>query len=260
MSKTGGTAAKQARIERYALAYEHDYDFEAVMVAARQRQVAAFLAARRPRIVVEAGCGTELLCRRAEELDIPFERWVIVEPSRRFAAGARARACASGRVAVVESFLEDAVVAVTDEGGAGADVVICSSLLHEVSEPAHFLAAARELLAADGHLYVDVPNARSLHRRLARGMGLIAHETELSGRNRALAQDRVFDADSLRAELSAAGFRILEEGGYFLKPFTSAQMADLAFLDARMADGLCEIGRELPDLAAEIFCVAEPAV
>jgi 2-polyprenyl-3-methyl-5-hydroxy-6-metoxy-1,4-benzoquinol methylase len=161
-------------------------------------------------------------------------------------------------VAVVESFLEDAVDQVVRECGGRADVVICSSLLHEVSDTTQFLSACRELLGADGRLYVDVPNARSLHRRLARAMGLITDEAELSGRNRALGQGRVFDAESLHAELAMAGFRVLEEGGYFLKPFTSAQMAGLSFLDPRMTDGLCEMGRELPALAAEIFCVAEP--
>ena len=180
--RSGDIAAgdKQERIARYAAAYEGEYDFEAVMVAARQRQVLEFLEAVQPRIVVEAGCGMDLLSVRAEECGVPFERWVVVEPSERFAAEAAAHVLRSPRVAVVESFLEDAVEAARKECGGPADAVLCSSLLHEVCDPRQFLGAARQLLRPDGRLYVDVPNARSLHRRLARAMGLISEEAELS--------------------------------------------------------------------------------
>lgn len=259
MTAVLGGGDKRERIERYAAVYRDDYDFESVMVAARQRQALAVLEAMQPRVVVEAGCGMDLLSEQAESRNIPFERWVVVEPSSRFAAVAAAHATRSQRVSVVEAFLEDAVEAVRECAGP-ADVVVCSSLLHEVSDPADFLGAARALLGSEGRIYVDVPNAQSLHRRLARAMGLISEESDLSPRNLKLGQDRVYGRESLRAEVAAAGFRVVEEGGYFLKPFTNAQMAGLAFVEERVVGGLWEMGRELPELAAEIYCVAERQV
>ena len=252
------TGDKVARIERYATTYEADYDFEAVMVAARQRAVLEFLDRRVPRVVVEVGCGTDLLSARAEDRGLPFDRWVIVEPSSRFAAVAADHAAGSHRVAVVPTFLEDGVGAVADIGGSAADVVVCSSLLHEIPDTRELLGAARALLAPDGCLYVDVPNARSVHRRLARAMGLVAHETDFGARNLAFEQQRVYDAETLRRALEEAGFRPVEEGGYFLKPFTHSQMESLGFLDDKILDGLWSLGHEVPELAAEIFCVAAP--
>ena len=254
-----GPADKVERITRYASVYEADYDFEAVLVAARQRTVLEHLGRWRPRVVVEAGCGRDLLCIGAEKEGIPFDRWVIVEPSPRFAAVAEAHAATSGgRVVVVRSFLEEAVETIAAACRGPADIVVCSALLHEVADPNGILVAATRLLPADGRVYVDVPNSRSLHRRLARAMGLVTDEGELSARNLALQQHRVYDAVSLRDEVERAGLRVLEEGGHFLKPFTHGQMAELAFLDDRMAEGLRILGRELPELAVEVFCVAAP--
>ena len=254
-----GSAAKVERIGRYASVYEADYVFEAVLVAARQRTVVEHLTGWRPRVVVEAGCGDDLLCVRAEQAHVPFDRWVIVEPSPRFAEVAEAHAAATGaRIVVVRSFLEDAVEEVAAACGGRADVVLCSSVLHEVADPQAFLTAARRMLSPGGRAYIDVPNARSLHRRLARTMGLIADEAELSARNLAFEQSRVYDASSLRREVEACGLRVLEEGGHFIKPFTHGQMEQLPFADDRLAEGLRILGRELPDLAAEISCVAEP--
>ena len=254
-----GSGAKIERIGRYASVYEAEYRFEAVLVAARQRTVLEHLTRWRPGVVVEAGCGDDLLCAMADRALVPFDRWVIVEPSPRFAEVAEAHASAmGGRIIVVRSFLEDAVEEVTAACAAPADVVLCSSVLHEVADPRVFLGAARRMLSPNGRAYIDVPNARSLHRRLARTMGLIADEAELSGRNLAFEQDRVYDAGSLRREVEGSGLRVLEEGGHFIKPFTHGQMEQLPFADERMAEGLRILGRELPDLAAEIFCVAGP--
>lgn len=259
MSESVVVGTKHARIARYAAAYEANFDFEGVLVAARRRTVLEFLSHRRPHVVVEAGCGTELLCARTAELGLPFEWWVVVEPSSRFAALANSHASTppGARVTVVQAFLEDSVDQVMAVCGP-ADVVICSSVLHEVDDPVEFLTAARRMLAEDGLLYVDVPNARSLHRRLARAMGLIGDEAELSARNRTLGQPRVYDIPGVCAVVEAAGFDVVDRGGYFVKPFTNAQMADIGFVDGALLDGLWTMGRELPDLAAEIFCVAGP--
>jgi SAM-dependent methyltransferase len=250
---------KTTRIRDYAGSYLADYGFEAVMVAARRRLAIEVLAARRPASVLEAGCGADLLALAAAEAGHGFTRWVAIEPSDTFVALAREKAAGEPRFSVVPGFFEDAAPDIVAESGK-FDLILVAGLLGEVEDPGAILAAAREAVAPGGIIHVNVPNAYSLHRRLARAMGLIADEHAMSDRNRALAQHRNYDAASLRRDVEAAGLRVVEDGGYFLKPFTHAQMENLGdLLTEQMLDGLWQMGREMPDLASEIYVNAVPA-
>lgn len=248
-------ATERSRVQAYSGAYMAAYGFEARMVAGRRRLLLELLGSLAPRVVVEIGCGTELLSRAALAAGSTFEQWVIVEPSREFAAGARAQATGgASRIDVIEQLFELAHEQVVATCIQAPGLVICSSLLHEVADPHALLGGIRALLElGDGTAHVNVPNARSLHRQLARAMGLISDEAQLTARNELLAQQVVLDAASLAALVEAAGLTVIERGGYFVKPFTHEQMDQLPFLDARMLDGLWLLGRELPELAAEIY-------
>lgn len=249
---------KSKRIAGYADTYLADYGFETVMVAARQRLALDVIRARAPATVLEAGCGADLLALAAARADIGFARWVAVEPSETFLAIARDGARMEPRFSVVPGFFEDAAPIVVAQAGT-FDLVLVAGLLGEVPDPGAILNAARKAVAPAGMLHVNVANAYSLHRRLARAMGLIADEHDMSDRNRALEQSRIYDPASLRADVEAAGFRVVEEGGYFLKPFTHSQMEGLGdMLTPSMLDGLWTLGREMPELASEIYVNAVP--
>lgn len=247
------------RVARYGTAYQADYGFERHQVAARRRLLLRRIAELRPDVVVETGCGTELLVEYVAAAGIRVRRWVIAEPCAPFAAAARAAAARIDGLSVVAGRTEDATGEIVRAAGGAADLVICSSLLHEVADPAALLAACHELLAGGtGLLHVNVPNARSLHRRLARAAGLIADESALSPRNVALEQPRVFDHERLHGMVAEAGFSVRASGGYLLKPFTHAQMEQCAFLDEQLIAGLYLLGEELPELASEIWVDARP--
>lgn len=251
---------KHERIAQYEDRYLADYGFEAVMVAARQRLVLEVLGKIRPQVVLEAGCGLDMLASRAHKAGLPIEQWVIVEPSERFCAAARALKMGKTRVDVIHGFLEDATEAIRQRCIRAPDIIICSGLLNEVEEPEKFLKVARGLLGPSGTVHVNVPNAHSFHRRLARGMGIIQAENQLTERNVKLAQYRVFDFDSLIGLVQDAGFRVVEQGGYFVKPFTHAQMESMAnVLSDEILDGLWKLGRAIPELASEIYVNLEAA-
>lgn len=251
---------RQARIEQYARDYRSDYGFEGAMVAARHHLIAGLVADEDPKVVVEVGCGAELLFHAVRSRAPSLRRWVVVEPSAEFAQVAEQAARESDVLVVRRGFLEDAVGDLLAEPGDPVDLVVCSSLLHEVSEPAAILDACHALLAPSrGLLHVNVPNAGSLHRRLARAMGLVRDEHEMSARNRLLDQHHVLGIDDLVPLVSAAGFRPARSGGYFLKPFTHDQMASLEFLTEEMLEGLWILGTELPEMAAEIYVDARAA-
>jgi 2-polyprenyl-3-methyl-5-hydroxy-6-metoxy-1,4-benzoquinol methylase len=250
---------KNDRIALYEQVYAADYGFEAVMVAARQRLVLEMLQRFKPRVVLEVGCGMELLARRAASAGVSVDQWLIVEPSERFATAAEASGIANMRLEVLRGFLEESTAAVRQRCPRPPDFVICAGLLNEVEDPGAVLRAARDLLVANGVVHVSVPNAMSLHRRLARAMGMIESEKQLTERNRKLAQYRVFDFSELLEVSSRAGLRAVEQGGYFFKPFTHAQMASLGFLSTQVLDGLWRLGREMPELASEIYVNLEAA-
>lgn len=250
---------KQDRIKTYAGAYLGDYGFEAIMVEARQRLILELLAHARPARILEAGCGADLLSEKAAAAGISFTRWVVVEPAADFAAMAETYAQREPRVAVRRGFFEDEAGTLLEQESP-FDFVIVSGLLGELADPGAVLHAARAAAGATGLVHINVPNAYSLHRRLARAMGLITDEHAMSERNKTLKQHRNYDLRSLRADVEGAGLRVREEGGYFLKPFTHAQMESVTeAVGGGIIPGLWQLGRELPDLASEIYINAVPA-
>ena len=245
--------SKHERIANYEATYLSDYGFESVMVAARRRLILEMLRMSAHDVVVEVGCGPDLLVDSAAASGLTWSRWIVVEPGVRFASIAERAAQRHAGITVLNAFVEDAVEQVRRFTDRGADIVLCSSVLHEVDDERAVLEAVRQVLSKSGRLHVNVPNAASLHRRLARVMGLIADEHELTVRNRALGQHRLYDLGSLARAVESVGFAVEETGGYTLKPFTHAQMDTLEFASDDLLTGLYELGRELPDLGAEIY-------
>lgn len=251
---------KRRRIEEYGKRYLADYGFEAVMVAARQRLILELLGRIQPKVVLEIGCGIDLLGTRVAKARLPVEQWLIVEPAQRFFNAARSLKMGATRVDVIRGFLEDSVDAIRARCTRAPDLIVCSGLLNEVKQPERILKSARRLLGASGTVHVNVPNAYSLHRRLAKAMGIVETEKQLTARNRQLAQYRVFDLEGLIDLAAGAGFQVVEKGGYFLKPFTHAQMESIAgVLSSKVLDGLWQLGREFPALASEIYVNLEAA-
>jgi len=248
------TAARD--LARYADAYD-GLPFEGIQVEYRRQAVLERLAAWGAHRILEVGCGREPLSLYAGD----FDAWTIVEPAESFAAHAMQLTASDRRVRVVRATIEGAVEA--DALAAGAfDVVLLSSLLHEVPDPASVLRGVRALCARSTRIHCNVPNAGSFHRELAVAMGLIPSTDARSAQQVALQQSRIFDATSLEALVTEAGFRVVARGGYFMKPFTHAQMQALVTggtIDRAMLDGLHRLGKKFPALASEIYVDAEPA-
>lgn len=235
-------------IVNYQIAYDAS-DFEPVQARMRKRMLLDLLARWRPARVLEVGCGSDPLFAHYRN----YESFFVVEPAPAFAAAAREQARRDLRIRVVESFMEDATAQLAGEP---FDCIVLSGLLHEVPDCERFLAAVLPLCSATTQVHVNVPNARSLHRLLAREMGLIDDLHQLSYNQLRLQQPRTFDIDSLSALCTGSGFDVTEHGSYFIKPFTHRQMAqlqDVGLMDDRMIDGLYGLTKELPGLGSEIF-------
>ncbi len=222
--------------------------FEAIQIRYRRALVLREILRHAPKRLLEIGCGelplfTDLL----DDIEI-----TVLEPAPEFAANARRLSEGRTRVNVVQSFVEDFV-----PENADFDMVVLSSVLHEVNDPAAMLASVRRLCGPHTVLHVNVPNARSLHRLLAVAMGLIPEPGAQSDTQRTMQQRAMtYDAASLQAELSRADFTKAEHGSLFVKPFTHAQMqrlVDEGFMTPAMLDGFDRLVNWLPEFGSELW-------
>ena len=138
----------------------------------------------------------------------------------------------------------------------GADFILCAGLLHEVEHPEELLDDIRESMNSSTVVHIDVPNADSFHRVLAKEMGLIPDVHTFSDRNIQYQQHSVFDMEGLKSLVSDAGLKVIESGGYFLKPFTHAQMYQMiqdGIIDKKTLDGLYAMTPLMEAYASEIY-------
>ena len=238
-------------IDAYTASYTDDFGFEAEMVRYRRALVLERLKRHAPRTIVELGCGADLQAQGYADAGGTWDDWLIVEPSGVFAGHALASDLPGLRV--VQAFFEDAA----DTAPPRIDMLLCSGLLHEVPDSDRLIAAMRAQMGPQTVLHVNVPNARSMHRQLAKAMGLIGDLKAISPRNASLQQPRVYDLADLTAQLERHGLSVIESGGHLVKPFTHHQMAPLVeTLGRDVMDGLFALGKSHPDLASEIFVEA----
>ncbi len=134
------------------------------------------------------------------------------------------------------------------------DNIVLGHVLEHVEDPITVLARVKTWLSAKGRLFASVPNARSLHRQMAVVMGLLPSEHSLNPADLHHGHRRVYDPESLRRDVHAAGFRIELFGGYWLKPVANHQLE--ANWTPEMLEAAMVVGERYPDVAAEIYVIA----
>lgn len=235
-------------IERYTQAYIRS-DFEDVMVAYRRKMLLEQLAKYPHASVLEIGCGMEPLFKYMDGV----EQWVIVEPSSLFCRRARESAKPLQNVTVIEGRAEEAGERLE---AFHFDIIVCSSLLHELPQPENMLRLIGALCDETTVVHVNVPNALSLHRLLAVEMGLMDSPYGISDTQKRLQQHQTFDMPRFRALVEQEGFTVLDSGTYFVKLFTHAQLQkglEQGVFSRQMLDGLYNLIRYLPDNGAELY-------
>ena len=121
--------------------------------------------------------------------------------------------------------------------------VLALHVLEHVDHPVSLLRQMREWLTDDGALVVVVPNAESLHRRIAVQMGLHERLDDLSEADHVVGHQRVYDLDWLVSDLDEAGFAVDLDFGYLLKTVPNSMMLDYP---PDMVEALNLISPEMP--------------
>jgi 2-polyprenyl-3-methyl-5-hydroxy-6-metoxy-1,4-benzoquinol methylase len=135
------------------------------------------------------------------------------------------------------------------------DSIILEHVLEHVDDPVALLARVKEWLAPNGKLFLGVPNGNSIHRLVAVKMGLLNNPCQLNSRDHALGHRRVYTSATFRADIEQSGLNVLEMGGVYFKPLSNAQIQEN--WTEEMIQGFYELGKDFPDLAAEIYAVCQ---
>ncbi len=150
------------------------------------------------------------------------------------------------RAEIIEVYFEDFV---SDEK---FDLIVLGFVLEHVDDPLVILRHYKQFLNSRGKMFVTVPNAEVLNRRLGYLAGMLEDMQELSEHDRLCGHKRYYTVKSLIEEVRKAGFEIERIEGIYLKPFTTTQMISLNF-DQKILDALCAVGVDYPELCCGIM-------
>jgi trans-aconitate methyltransferase len=230
-------------LDKHIVAYQgdnlYDFDNEIILTWYPQRILRHAGAARS---LLELGLGhgytTEIFSRH-------FPRHVVLEGSSDVIAQFRDthRACAAD---IVETYFE------TFDADERFDVIVMGFVLEHVDDPGLILRRFRKFLAFGGRMFLAVPNAEVLNRRLGHLAGMLDDMMALSENDLLLGHKRYYTVARLHEELVEAGWRVNWVEGIYLKPFTTRQILSLQF-DRTVIDALCAVGIDYPELSAGLL-------
>ena len=128
--------------------------------------------------------------------------------------------------------------------------ILALHVFEHMDDPIKVAELLKNWLEPQGEVVAIVPNKNSIHRQLALKMGLIKHLDELSARDQVVGHQRVYDLESFTELFTQAGFQVVEQRGFFLKPLSNSQMLDYS---PHLLVALNEISSDLPaELGANI--------
>lgn len=230
--------SETARVEQSATWYtSKQLDFDRRLIGYRFRSMLPYVTARR---VLELGSGDGVMTAMLAE---HFEHVTVVEGSRHLLDAIPDRPNLEKVHSLFEAF----------SPAQPFDAIIMEHVLEHVEDPVGILKLATPWLAPEGVIVVGVPNANSFHRLAAVKMGLLPDVHALNARDHEVGHRRVYDWDSLRADITAAGLEVAHMDGVFFKPLSNGQI-DQHWSD-EMIEGFYELGKDFPQNAAEITAI-----
>ncbi len=138
------------------------------------------------------------------------------------------------------------------------DLIILSSVLHEIPNYAQALEQCFTMLSNQGKIVIVVPNNRSLHRLIGEQKGVHPRGESLTKTEITMQQSVSFSVESIKVELEKAGFKTISVNTEFLKIFPHDVMQDLLdkkILNEQILEFFAVSSQLLPDYGAEIFYV-----
>ncbi len=148
-----------------------------------------------------------------------------------------------------------------EKGEEKYDYVFASYVMEHVSDVQAVLGVIQSVLKPSGFLFVTVPNARALSRQLALHMNIVGDLKELTENDVNHGHRRVYDRPAMNKDIEKGGFKIVSQGGLFLKFLAHFQMDELLeddFLTEDHMEGLYRLGLEYPDFCDSLYSICRP--
>lgn len=173
------------KIETYQEVYI-DLPFEDKMVEIRKKNILKFVRKYNSKNILEIGCGTNSLFNDIDK----FNTFVVIEPSNKFYQIALDNAKSnnnSKNIFLYNDYFQNVNL------NFDFDLVIISSLLHEIDAPIDFLKKVINISNKKTIIHINIPNAKSFHRLLAYEMGLIEDIYQQSETQKSLQITNTYD-------------------------------------------------------------------
>ena len=238
--------------------YTNNYlieNFEDYQVKYRKKKLVEILEKYKPQNVLEIGCGMKPIFQDYRNENGGGVFYTIVEPSEYFYDNAAKLSTSNNRIKCICDCFGQNKASVENLGN-GFDFIICSSLLHEIEDMEQMIQDMVHCGNDKTIVHINVPNAYSMHRLLAQESGMISDIHEFSKRNNQFQQGRVFDLKLLKETVIKNELDVIEDGSYFVKPFSHSQMSELLknrIIDEKVLDGFYNISTWMPEYGSEIF-------
>ena len=230
-------------LDKHVAAYQGDnvYDFDnEILLTWYPKRVLQHAGAAVSLLELGLGHGytTDIFARR-------FNRHVVLEGSPAVIENFRDKypGC---RAQIVETWFE------TFSSDERFDLIVMGFILEHVHDPVEILRRFRDFLAPGGRMFVAVPNAEVLNRRLGTLVGMLDDVTTLSDNDRLLGHQRYYTVNTLERDVVKAGCSVERIEGIYLKPFTTRQILSLD-LDRQVIEGLCAVGVDYPELSCGLL-------
>jgi len=134
------------------------------------------------------------------------------------------------------------------------DIIVMGFVLEHVDDPVQIMTYYKKFLTTNGKMFVSVPNAEALNRRLGYYAGILTDFQQLSENDIISGHKRYYTVASLTDDIISAGYEIEMLEGIYLKPFTNRQMLSLNF-DKKIVNALCIAGKDYPELSLGILAM-----
>lgn len=231
------------KLDTHAIAYQGEtiYDFDNdIQLRWYPKRIWEFTP--KAKSLLELGLGHGITADLFEGI---FERHVVIDASPAVIANFRQR-FPDSKTEIVESYFESFD---TEER---FDVIVFGYILEHVEDPVMILKHFRKFMAPGGQMFVIVPNAEVMNRRLGQLAGMLPDLHALSEYDLLLGHKRYYTADTLRETVETSGYEIRRMEGVYLKPLTTNQMISLN-LDVRVIEALCLMAIDYPELSCSLL-------